>query len=264
MANINSNVKLITSDTAPTTVNLPSGNMAFGTVGGTAKLFGNIGSQVVEFTGGDGDNVIYFANEDELNTFLQGASVPSGEWYAAVAEEIYVSGKIQFTGANPQINVINGGYDLKVTKNGSDGLHIKYGDYTVGADGSGAAKRSEVNADVKVSIVGEVENPDGTINVTVNSKYTNFTRTLVNSGGVDLSTTIRIYASDERVNEVYTRSDNVNSGPKTYPDCSFNQTFKISKGQTLYVGVGRFWNDIDNSDTDDEFTGGVAITYPAN
>lgn len=263
MANINSNVKLITSDTTPTTSNLPSGNMAFGNVGGTAKLFGNIGSQVVEFTGGTGDNVIYFVNEDELNTFLQGESVPSGEWYAAVAEEIYVSGKIQFTGAEPKINIIKGGNDLKVTKNGSDGLHIKYGDYTVGADGSRSAKRSEVNADVKVSIVGEVENPDGTISVTVNSKYTNFTRTLVNSGGINLSTTIHIYASDERLNEVYVRSDNVKSGPKTYPDCSFNQTFKISKGQKLYVGVGRFWNDIDSSDNDDEFTGGVEITYPS-
>lgn len=263
MANINSNVKLITSDTTPTTSNLPSGNMAFGNVGGTAKLFGNIGSQVVEFTGGTGDNVIYFANEDELNTFLQGESVPSGEWYAAVAEEIYVSGKIEFTGAEPKINIIKGGNDLKVTKNGSDGLHIKYGDYTVGADGSRSAKRSEVNADVKVSIVGEVENPDGTISVTVNSKYTNFTRTLVNSGGINLSTTIHIYASNERVNEVYVRSDNVKSGPKTYPDCSFNQTFKISKGQKLYVGVGRFWNDIDSSDNDDEFTGGVEITYPS-
>lgn len=263
MANINSNVKLITSDTTPTTSNLPSGNMAFGNVGGTAKLFGNIGSQVVEFTGGTGDNVIYFVNEDELNTFLQGESVPSGEWYAAVAEEIYVSGKIQFTGAEPKINIIKGGNDLKVTKNGSDGLHIKYGDYTVGADGSGSAKRSEVNADVKVSIVGEVENPDGTISVTVNSKYTNFTRTLVNSGGINLSTTIHIYASDERLNEVYVRSDNVKSGQKTYPDCSFNQTFKISKGQKLYVGVGRFWNDIDSSDNDDEFTGGVEITYPS-
>lgn len=100
MANINSNVKLITSDTTPTTSNLPSGNMAFGTVGGEAKLFGNIGSQVVEFTGGTGDNVIYFANEEELNTFLQGESVPSGEWYAAVAEEIYVSGKYNSQGLN--------------------------------------------------------------------------------------------------------------------------------------------------------------------
>lgn len=263
MANINSNVKLITSDTTPTTSNLPSGNMAFGNVGGTAKLFGNIGSQVVEFTGGTGDNVIYFANEDELNTFLQGESVPSGEWYAAVAEEIYVSGKIQFTGAEPYIHVIKGGNDLQVTKNDSNGLHIKYGDYTVGADGSGSAKRSEVNADVNVSIIREVENPDGTISVTINSKYTNFTRTLVNSGGINLSTTIHIYASNERVNEVYVRSDNVKSGPKTYPDCSFNQTFKISKGQKLYVGVGRFWNDIDSSDNDDEFTGGVEITYPS-
>lgn len=42
-----------------------------------------------------------------------------------------------------------------------------------------------------------------------------------------------------------------------------NQTFKISKGQKLYVGVGRFWNDIDSSDNDDEFTGGVEITYPS-
>ena len=90
MANINSNVKLITSDTAPTTSNLPSGNMAFGTVGGEAKLFGNIGSQVVEFTA-DGEPIIYFEDENDLNTFLAGSDVPTGGWYAAVADKVYTS-----------------------------------------------------------------------------------------------------------------------------------------------------------------------------
>ena len=85
MANVNSNVKLITSNTVPTTSNLPKGNLAFGQIDGENKIYGNIGSQVVEFTA-DGEPIIYFADENELNTFLASDNVPTGGWYAAVAE----------------------------------------------------------------------------------------------------------------------------------------------------------------------------------
>lgn len=86
MVNVNSNVKLITTNTVPTTTNLPKGDLAFGQVNGENKIYGNIGNQVVEFTA-SGEPIIYFANENELNAFLAGSDVPTGGWYAAVAEE---------------------------------------------------------------------------------------------------------------------------------------------------------------------------------
>lgn len=86
MVNVNSNVKLITSNADPTTTNLSKGELAFGQVNGENKIYGNIGNQVVEFTA-NGEPIIYFADENELNTFLASDNVPAGGWYAAVAEE---------------------------------------------------------------------------------------------------------------------------------------------------------------------------------
>lgn len=260
MANINSNVKLITSDTTPTTSNLPSGNMAFGTVGGTAKLFGNIGSQVVEFTGGDGDNVIYFSNEDELNTFLQGSSVPSGEWYAAVAEQTYVQSVLQV--GNAVTTVINGGTDLKLTKTNDHTVHMDYGDYTLDPSGGNLAVRSRVSSDIIITVIQETRNADNSITAIVNCKYTNFNRRMVNDNGVWLNAIIHIYNSDQRTNEVFMRSDNIIGGGKTYPDVSFNTLVTVPPEQTVVVGVGRYWNDVDGSSSDDEFTGGLQLTNP--
>ena len=96
MANVNSNVKLITSNTVPTTSNLPKGNLAFGQVNGENKIYGNIGDRVVEFTA-NGEPIIYFEDENDLNTFLASDDVPTGGWYAAVAEKIYSS--------NPEVTV---------------------------------------------------------------------------------------------------------------------------------------------------------------
>lgn len=90
MVNVASNLKLITSNAMPTTTNLPKGNLAFGQVNGENKIYGNIGDQVVEFTA-DGEPIIYFETEDDLNNFLTTADVPVGGWYAVVAEEIYDS-----------------------------------------------------------------------------------------------------------------------------------------------------------------------------
>ena len=83
-----SNVKLATSGTTPTTVNLPKGYMAFGNFGGKNEVYGNVGSQVVKLNS-DPKKVLYFASQTELDTFLEGSDVPAGEWYAAVAEELY-------------------------------------------------------------------------------------------------------------------------------------------------------------------------------
>lgn len=88
MPTVNSNVKLITSNQAPTTSNLAKGEMAFGQVGGVNSIYGNTGNGIIkiEFTSG-GEPIIYFANEEALNAFVEGDDVPASGWYAAVAED---------------------------------------------------------------------------------------------------------------------------------------------------------------------------------
>ena len=49
--------KVITSGTAPTTTNTAKGDLAFGTVDGETKLYGNTGTEVVELGGGGGSEV---------------------------------------------------------------------------------------------------------------------------------------------------------------------------------------------------------------
>lgn len=88
MPTVNSNVKLITSNQAPTTSNLAKGEMAFGQVGGVNSIYGNTGNGIIkiEFTSG-GEPIIYFANEEALNSFVEGDDVPASGWYAAIAED---------------------------------------------------------------------------------------------------------------------------------------------------------------------------------
>lgn len=259
MVNVNSNVKLITSNTVPTTSSLPNGNMAFGQIDGENRLFGTIGSQVVEFTA-NGEPIIYFVDEDELNTFLAGTSVPTGGWYAAVAEQTYVQSVLQV--GNAVTSVINGGTDLKLTKTNDHTIHMDYGDYTTDASGGNLAVRSRVSADIIITVIQETRNPNNSVTAIVNCKYTNFGRRMVSENGVWLNAIIHIYNSDQRTNEVFMRSDNIIGGSKTYPDVSFNTVVTIPPQQTVVVGVGRYWNDIDGSSSDDEFTGGLQLTNP--
>jgi len=49
-AEITSNLKLITSGTIPTTSNLANGELAFGLVGGVAKLYGNVNGAITDFS----------------------------------------------------------------------------------------------------------------------------------------------------------------------------------------------------------------------
>ena len=90
MPTVNSNVKLITSNQAPTTSNLAKGEMAFGQVGGVNSIYGNTGNGIIkiEFTA-SGEPIIYFANEKALNTFVEGDDVPESGWYAAIADTVY-------------------------------------------------------------------------------------------------------------------------------------------------------------------------------
>lgn len=262
MVNVNSNVKLITTNTVPTTANLPKGNLAFGTVNGENNVYGNIGGHIVKFTA-NGEPIIYFTDEDDLNTFLSGTEVPVGGWYSAVAEKLYanIGESITVDNDDVHINKINGGLDLAVTSNGDGTLHMSYGDYAIPTGGGSTAVRSRVEADIIVTVIGAVINPNGTLTATVNTKYTNFHRTLVDSGGMHVTSIIHIYASDDRENEVFTRVDDVSGSSKYYPDVSFNQQITLQPNGSAYVGIGRYWNDVDSSDSDDEFTGGLKITY---
>lgn len=109
-----SNVKLATSGTTPTTANLPKGYMAFGNFGGKNEVYGNVGSQVVKLNS-DPKKVLYFASQNELDTFLKGSDVPVGEWYAAVAEKLYsqnyitvdVSGTLETGDSNKRLSLSN-------------------------------------------------------------------------------------------------------------------------------------------------------------
>ena len=49
-AEIVSNLKLITSGNVPTTSNLGNGELAFGLIGGVAKLYGNVNGTIVDFS----------------------------------------------------------------------------------------------------------------------------------------------------------------------------------------------------------------------
>lgn len=88
MVNVTSNVKLSSSGNVPTTGTLQKGYLSFGNFGGKNKLYGNVGSEVADLIG-DAKTVLYFQNQSELDTFLQGTDVPVGEWYAAVADTVY-------------------------------------------------------------------------------------------------------------------------------------------------------------------------------
>lgn len=90
MPTVNSNVKLITSNQAPTTSNLAKGEMAFGQVAGINSIYGNTGNGIIkiEFTA-SGEPIIYFANEEALSTFVEGDDVPESGWYAAIADTVY-------------------------------------------------------------------------------------------------------------------------------------------------------------------------------
>ena len=90
MPTVNSNVKLITSNQAPTTSNLAKGEMAFGQVAGINSIYGNTGNGIIkiEFTA-SGEPIIYFVNEEALNSFVEGDDVPASGWYAAIADDLY-------------------------------------------------------------------------------------------------------------------------------------------------------------------------------
>lgn len=170
---------------------------------------------------------------------------------------------VQITAIQPEI--LNGAYDLSVTQTGGSGynrtLHMHYGDYSQPTTGGAVVKRSDVDADIDVSISNQRNAGNGAVTLTVTTKYYNFHRTLVSDQPVILDYTIHIYASQERADERFTQSGTMQSSA-TYPDVSFSYDVTVPALGTVSVGIGRYWNDIENTSIDDEFRGGLTVYNP--
>lgn len=163
------------------------------------------------------------------------------------------------------VNIINGAIDLDVHQTGGAGknrtLHMTYGDWSMTSAGGSNVKRSRVDADIDVSISNERNAGNGAVTFTVTTKYYNFHRTLINDQPVILDYTIHIYASQERSDERFTQTGQMQSSA-TYSDVSFSYDVTVPALSTVNVGMGRYWNDIENTTIDDEFNGGLTIYNP--
>ena len=170
---------------------------------------------------------------------------------------------VQITAIQPEI--LNGAIDLSVTQTGGSGynrtLHMTYGDWSLPASGGANVKRSQVDADIDVSISNQRNAGNGAVTFTVTTRYYNFHRTLVNDQPVIMNYTIHIYASQERADERFSQSGQMQSSA-TYSDVSFSYDVTVPALGSVSVGIGRYWNDIGNSDVDDEFRGGLTVYNP--
>ena len=170
---------------------------------------------------------------------------------------------VQITAIQPEI--LNGAIDLSVTQTGGSGynrtLHMTYGDWSLPAGGGANVKRSQVDADIDVSISNQRNAGNGAVTFTVTTRYYNFHRTLINDQPVVMNYTIHIYASQERADERFSQSGQMQSSA-TYSDVSFSYDVTVPALGTVHVGIGRYWNDIGNSDVDDEFRGGLTVYNP--
>lgn len=163
------------------------------------------------------------------------------------------------------VNIINGAVDLNVQATGAVGLNshlsMVYGDWSLPSDNGSMVKRSQVSADVDVTISNQRNAGNGAITFNVSTRYHNFRRILLNDQPVILPYTIHIYGSQERADEKFTTSGDIQSSAE-YPDVSFNYDVTVPALGTVYVGLGRYWNDIGRTDVDDEFSGGLDVYNP--
>lgn len=164
-----------------------------------------------------------------------------------------------------KVNIINGAIDLNVTQTGGSGftrtLHMHYGDWSLPTSGGSRVKRSDVNADVQITLSNFRDAGSGAVTVNVATRYYNYHRTLVNAEPVILGYHIHIYGSQGRVNEKFTANGNMQSSA-TYSDVNFDYDVTIPARSTILIGLGRYWNDIDRTTIDDEFNGGLEIFNP--
>lgn len=121
--NVNSKISLITSNTAPSSSELGKGELAYGTVDGLARLYGNDGSGVVQLNSPEAEQMLYFSSQDELNEFLFSGDVPTGGWYATVADTVYEQyGEWVAFKLSPMITSTAGGtFDMSKISGSSNG-----------------------------------------------------------------------------------------------------------------------------------------------
>lgn len=97
-AEITSNLKLITSGTIPTTSNLANGELAFGLVGGVAKLYGNVNGTIMDFSSGGAlsEEQVDLYDYDwqdmggtyEATKYISEIDYDSMIWYSATTESL--------------------------------------------------------------------------------------------------------------------------------------------------------------------------------
>lgn len=184
MPTVNSNVKLITSNQAPTTSNLAKGEMAFGQVAGINSIYGNTGNGIIkiEFTA-SGEPIIYFANEEALNTFVEGDDVPASGWYAAIADDLYRFNLKELNGdlVPEWVNSIESG---DRTNGWSDVTHKGWWLTVIAHDtyGHGTQTTSTMILGEDFNCQGEATAIDGTDLVVIKSSCPTLTDSSINQG----------------------------------------------------------------------------------
>ena len=184
MPTVNSNVKLITSNQAPTTSNLAKGEMAFGQVAGINSIYGNTGNGIIkiEFTA-SGEPIIYFANEKALNTFVEGDDVPASGWYAAIADDLYRFNLKELNGdlVPEWVNSIESG---DRTNGWSDVTHKGWWLTVIAHDtyGHGTQTTSTMILGEDFNCQGKATAIDGTDLVVIKSSCPTLTDSSINSG----------------------------------------------------------------------------------
>lgn len=184
MPTVNSNVKLITSNQAPTTSNLAKGEMAFGQVAGINSIYGNTGNGIIkiEFTA-SGEPIIYFANEEALNSFVEGDDVPASGWYAAIADDLYRFNLKELNGdlVPEWVNSIESG---DRTNGWSDVTHKGWWLTVIAHDtyGHGTQTTSTMILGEDFNCQGKATAIDGTDLVVIKSSCPTLTDSSINSG----------------------------------------------------------------------------------
>lgn len=163
-------------------------------------------------------------------------------------------------------HVINGAVDLQLTeisRTADEGkFHMHYGDWTQPTTGGAIQKRSEVDADISATLSNQRLNADGSVTATITTRYRTFGRTFLNNNGVNLALTIHVYASQDRQNEVFTRADHTNGPSAGFGNVDFSYDVTVPARGTVMAGMGHYWNDLEKTTLDDEFSGGLVLFNP--
>lgn len=132
-----SNLKLISSGNIPTTENLAPGEAAFGIIDGKAKIFGNVGNQIVDLTGisgvntvlkqiiTDSSNFVKYDNEDYYRIRIIDGDIVSNSFIKVYANDeitsnVFAQLKSRF------VDSFVGGFDIYINNNNVTALNLSY------------------------------------------------------------------------------------------------------------------------------------------